>query len=118
MLEAGGLSTTTVNTGEQWDAPNGWAPLHWVAIRGLERYGEEALARDIGTRFLASVEAVYAAEGKRVEKYAVDGDATGGGGGEYPLQDGFGWTNAVTSKLLDRYASSGSESGEETTCHE
>jgi alpha,alpha-trehalase len=118
LLEAGGLSTTTVNTGEQWDAPNGWAPLNWVAIRGLERYGEQALARDIGTRFLASVDAVYAAEGKLVEKYAVDGGATGGGGGEYPLQDGFGWTNAVTSKLLDRYASSESESGEDTTCHE
>ncbi|MNP57522.1 Periplasmic trehalase precursor [compost metagenome] len=26
---------------------------------------------------------------------------TGGGGGEYPLQDGFGWTNGVTLKMLD-----------------
>jgi alpha,alpha-trehalase len=117
LLEAGGLSTTTVNTGEQWDAPNGWAPLNWIAIRGLERYGQDALARDIGTRFLASVEAVYAAEGKLVEKYDVEGGATGGGG-EYPLQDGFGWTNAVTLKLLDRYRASESGSDEGAMCHE
>ncbi|HTV19513.1 MAG TPA: alpha,alpha-trehalase TreA [Polyangiaceae bacterium] len=117
LLQPGGLSTTTVNTGEQWDAPNGWAPLEWVAIRGLERYGEDELAREIGTRFLASVEDVYAREGKLVEKYDVEGGAGGGGGGEYPLQDGFGWSNAVTLKLLDRYAS-GASAEQETTCHD
>jgi alpha,alpha-trehalase len=106
LLAAGGLSTSTIDTGEQWDAPNGWAPLQWIAVAGLERYGAKALAREVGTRFLSSVEAVYAAEGKLVEKYDVEAGATGGGGGEYPLQDGFGWTNAVTLLLLDRYASS------------
>jgi alpha,alpha-trehalase len=106
LLAAGGLSTSTINTGEQWDAPNGWAPLQWIAVEGLERYGAKALARDVGNRFLSSVEAVYAAEGKLVEKYDVEAGATGGGGGEYPLQDGFGWTNGVTLMLLDRYASS------------
>jgi alpha,alpha-trehalase len=105
LLQAGGLSTSTVDTGEQWDAPNGWAPLQWIAVAGLERYGQQTLAREIGTRFLSSVEAVYAAEGKLVEKYDVDAGATGGGGGEYPLQDGFGWTNGVTLMLLDQYGS-------------
>ncbi|WP_306170920.1 trehalase family glycosidase, partial [Burkholderia pseudomallei] len=57
---------------------------------------------DIGTRFLADVKGVYAAQGKLVEKYIVEGTG-GGGGGEYPLQDGFGWTNGVTLKLLDLY---------------
>lgn len=118
LLEAGGLSTTTVSTGEQWDAPNGWAPLNWVAIAGLERYGQDALAREIGTRFLASVEAVYAAEGKLVEKYDVEAGSSGGGGGEYPLQDGFGWTNAVTLKLLARYSSGETGPGQDATCHE
>jgi alpha,alpha-trehalase len=103
LLQAGGLSASTVHTGQQWDAPNGWAPLQWIAVAGLERYDEQALAREVGTRFLSSVEAVYAAEGKLVEKYDVDAGATGGGGGEYPLQDGFGWTNGVTLMLLDRY---------------
>ncbi|MGU0160045.1 trehalase family glycosidase [Escherichia coli] len=30
----------------------------------------------------------------------VSTTGTGGGGGEYPLQDGFGWTNGVTLKML------------------
>ncbi len=32
LLKNGGFVTTTKNTGEQWDAPNGWAPLQWLAI--------------------------------------------------------------------------------------
>lgn len=104
LLQPGGLATTTQNTGQQWDAPNGWAPLQWIAIEGLRRYGEAALAKDIGTRFLADVKRVYATEGKLVEKYVVEGAGEGGGGGgEYPLQDGFGWTNGVTLKLLGLY---------------
>ncbi|CAB3755226.1 trehalase [Burkholderia sp. MSh2] len=103
LLRPGGLATTTANTGQQWDAPNGWAPLQWIAIEGLRRYGEPALAKEIGTRFLAGVQHVYATEGKLVEKYVVEGAGMGGGGGgEYPLQDGFGWTNGVTLKLLER----------------
>ncbi|MBU9222014.1 alpha,alpha-trehalase TreA [Burkholderia multivorans] len=104
LLQPGGLATTTETTGQQWDAPNGWAPLQWIAIEGLRRYGEPALAKDIGTRFLADVKHVYATEGKLVEKYVVEGAGQGGGGGgEYPLQDGFGWTNGVTLKLLELY---------------
>ncbi|WP_323121331.1 alpha,alpha-trehalase TreA [Burkholderia alba] len=104
LLQPGGLATTTYNTTQQWDAPNGWAPLHWIALVGLQRYGDRALAKDIGTRFLTDVKGVYASQGKLVEKYVVEGAGTGGGGGgEYPLQDGFGWTNGVTLKLLDLY---------------
>ncbi|WMJ71235.1 alpha,alpha-trehalase TreA [Stenotrophomonas sp. 24(2023)] len=102
LLRSGGLLTTTVNTGQQWDAPNGWAPLQWIAVEGLQRYGQQGLARQIGVRFLRTVQAVYDRDGKLVEKYVVDGSATGGGGGEYPLQDGFGWSNGVTLALLDR----------------
>ena len=73
-----------------------------LAIAGLERYGQQELADEIGLRFLSSIEAVYAAEGKLVEKYDVSGGSVGGGG-EYPLQDGFGWSNAVALLLLDRH---------------
>lgn len=105
LLKERGLATTTFQTGQQWDAPNGWAPLHWLTIEGARRYGRDDLAKDVGTRFLADVKQVYAAQQKLVEKYVVEGpNAGGGGGGEYPLQDGFGWTNGVTLKLLDRYA--------------
>jgi alpha,alpha-trehalase len=105
LLEPRGLATTTIQTGQQWDAPNGWAPLHWLAIEGARHYGDRPFAKEVGTRFLADVKQVYASDRKLVEKYVVEGpNAGGGGGGEYPLQDGFGWTNGVTLKLLDLYA--------------
>ena len=104
LLKPGGLVTTTVNNGQQWDAPNGWAPLQWVAVEGLEHYKQPKLAQQIGQRFLQNVQATYDKEHKLVEKYVVEGaQLGGGGGGEYPLQDGFGWTNGVTLKLLDKY---------------
>lgn len=117
LLQSGGLAASTLATGQQWDAPNGWAPHQWVAIAGLERYGQDELAGEIGERFLASIEAVYAADGKLVEKYDVGaGSGSLGGGGEYPLQDGFGWSNALALLLLDRHrsAESGAESAADT----
>ena len=88
-----------MDTGQQWDDPNGWAPLQWVAITGLERYGETTLARRIAAHWLASVTREYDASGKLLEKYNVV-QRLPGGGGEYPLQDGFGWTNGVTRALI------------------
>ena len=104
LLAAGGVRTTEQASQQQWDRSNGWAPLQWMAARGLIRYGDRTLGREIAHRWLATVAAVYEREFKLVEKYALhrDVDATrGGGGGEYPLQDGFGWTNGVVRKLLD-----------------
>jgi alpha,alpha-trehalase len=103
LLAAGGFATTEAGYGEQWDWPNGWAPLQWMAIAGLRHYGGAVAADEIARRWLRTVSCVYEAESKLVEKYSlvhVDGTAKGGGGGEYPLQDGFGWTNGVTRKLL------------------
>lgn len=102
LLAPGGLRTTPLRTGQQWDAPNGWAPLQWIAIAGLEKNGERALAKEIAWRWLATVTAAYADTGKMLEKYDVE-ERKPGGGGEYPTQDGFGWTNGVTSALLERY---------------
>lgn len=100
LLAPGGLRTTAERTGQQWDAPNGWAPLQWVAVSGLRRYGEDALAGEIAKRWLATVEREYKASGKMLEKYDVE-EAKAGGGGEYPTQDGFGWTNGVTRALME-----------------
>lgn len=100
LLAPGGLRTTTVRTGQQWDTPNGWAPLQWIAVSGLRRYGEDALAAEISKRWLATVEREYQASGKMLEKYDVE-EAKAGGGGEYPTQDGFGWTNGVTRALME-----------------
>jgi len=95
FLKPGGLVTTLYGNGQQWDSPNGWAPLQWVAVEGLRRYGFDELADEITTRWMALVERVYDHSHKLVEKYnVVDGNGLGGGG-EYVLQDGFGWTNGV-----------------------
>lgn len=101
LLQPGGLATTSVKSGQQWDAPNGWAPLQWVATSGLQNYGQNDVAMDVTWRFLTNVQHTYDREKKLVEKYDVSSTGTGGGGGEYPLQDGFGWTNGVTLKMLD-----------------
>lgn len=99
LLAPGGLRTTVVRSGQQWDAPNGWAPLQWVAVSGLRQYGETELSDDIAARWMGTVSRVYAETGKLLEKYDIE-ESRAGGGGEYPLQDGFGWTNGVASALL------------------
>ncbi|PLZ00258.1 alpha,alpha-trehalase [Burkholderia sp. WAC0059] len=105
LLAAGGIRTTEQKSPQQWDSSNGWAPLQWMAVRGLIRYGERTLGLEIAHRWLATVSALYERECKLVEKYALHADvgATGGSGGEYPLQDGFGWTNGVIRKLLHEH---------------
>ncbi|VVE20074.1 alpha,alpha-trehalase [Pandoraea iniqua] len=108
LIAAGGLRTSEASMQtsslQQWDPPNGWAPLQWIAIHGLRKYGENRLATDIAHRWLATVGALYTRESKLVEKYSLHTSdamcACGGGGGEYPLQDGFGWTNGVVRRLL------------------
>ena len=101
FLKPGGLITTVNTTGEQWDAPNGWAPLQWMAIRGLRNYRQPKLADLIRARWVAENLRIYKATGKMVEKYDVMNTAAAKGG-EYPNQDGFGWTNGVLLRLLSK----------------
>jgi alpha,alpha-trehalase len=77
--------------------------LQWIAVSGLRDYGQKALAETVACRWLATVVAAYRQSGKLVEKYDVVDPSRRGGGGEYPLQDGFGWTNGVARKLLSLY---------------
>ena len=99
LVGQGGVRATLIPSGQQWDEPNGWAPHQWVAIQGLRAYGETALADRIKAGWLAGVTREYRSSGKLLEKYDV-AERRPGGGGEYPNQDGFGWTNGVTRALL------------------
>jgi alpha,alpha-trehalase len=103
LLKPGGIVATTLDTGQQWDWPNGWAPLQWIAVEGLSRYGQNQLAETIACRWMVNVSGVYRSTGKLVEKYDVIATNQPGGGGEYPTQDGFGWTNGVMLKLMALY---------------
>jgi alpha,alpha-trehalase len=101
FLKPGGLVTTLHDTGQQWDAPNGWAPLQWTSIVGLRNYGLTKEANEIKQRWVAANLLVYDKSEKMVEKYNVVDQRGDGGGGEYLLQDGFGWTNGVLLQLLN-----------------
>jgi alpha,alpha-trehalase len=103
LLKTGGIVATTLDTGQQWDAPNGWAPLQWIAVAGLTQYGRNALAEQVACRWMVNVSRVYRQTGKLLEKYDVITTDRPGGGGEYPTQDGFGWTNGVMRKLMALY---------------
>ena len=104
LLDVGGLATTLVESGQQWDAPNGWAPLQWIAVAGLRNYGFDVLAHQIAGHWVHENIAGYRRYAKLVEKYNVTtpgGDE--GGGGEYATQIGFGWTNGVLVALTSLY---------------
>ncbi len=100
FLKPGGLVTTLYKTGQQWDAPNGWAPLQYMAVAGLQHYGYGALANRIKRNWMQLCERVFENTGKMMEKYNVEDISLSAGGGEYPNQDGFGWTNGVYLAFL------------------
>lgn len=99
FLAPGGFVTTLMASGQQWDAPNGWPPLEWLAIEGARRYGRVDVADSARTRWLALNRRVFRTTGKMTEKYDVIESTRAAGGGEYPTQDGFGWTNGVALAL-------------------
>ena len=103
FLQPGGLTSTLETTGQQWDAPNGWAPLQWTTIAGLENYGYGALAGDIARRWIRLNADVFKRTGKLMEKYNVVDTGLEAGGGEYTGQDGFGWTNGVLLALMKKF---------------
>ncbi|MDQ5972269.1 MAG: Alpha,alpha-trehalase [Patescibacteria group bacterium] len=113
----GGLSTTdqqfnqrlpgqlpgTGNTPTQWAYPNGWAPLQFFVIKGLERYGYHDDARRIAMKWLKTNLDWFNDEHVFLEKYNVVNPDKPPAKGVYPSQTGFGWTNAVFERLCQDY---------------
>ena len=103
--QPGGLQTSTVASGNQWDAPFGWAPLQLIAVQGLRRYGFSEAADRIAMKFLSLVRDEYLKSGTIVEKYDVvrrTAEVSGGIRFGYRSNEaGFGWTNAVFTALFD-----------------
>jgi alpha,alpha-trehalase len=102
----GGLQTSANQSGNQWDAPFGWAPLELLAVEGLRRYGYNQDADRISTEFLSMVLEQYSKSGRIVEKYDVvrrNADLNGEiRFGYLSNEAGFGWTNAAVTALLDQ----------------
>lgn len=105
QLEApGGVLTSTRRTGNQWDAPFGWAPLQMMAVEGLRRYGYEAAADRLSAKFVGLVYKEFREHGVILEKYdLVQRESDVSAGIQYGYSEnvvGFGWTNAVVLRLL------------------
>ncbi len=101
FLKPGGMTTTLSLSGQQWDAPNGWAPLQWVTFIGLLNYGFNELAEKLKNNWLNANKEVFYNSGKMTEKYNVWSNSVVAQGGEYPNQDGFGWTNGVYLSMIN-----------------
>ncbi|XP_034249125.1 trehalase-like isoform X2 [Thrips palmi] len=102
----GGMPTSLIMTGEQWDFPNCWSPLQGILIQGLHNtgdHGAQRLALELARRWLAANYKGFMENHQMYEKYEVEIVGRCGGGGEYAPQAGFGWTNGVCFELLDQY---------------
>lgn len=106
LLRAAGIATSLTNSSQQWDFPNGWAPLQHMIVEGLVRSGlEEAksLAKDIAIRWIRTNYVTYKKVNAMHEKYDVSKCGEFGGGGEYVPQTGFGWSNGVVLAFLEEF---------------
>ncbi len=81
LLTPGGIMATEYETGEQWDKPNGWAPLQWMAIQGFKLYGDDMLGDEIAHNWLKTVNHFYQEHHKLIEKYHISGGTPREGGG-------------------------------------
>ncbi|XP_044759539.1 trehalase-like [Coccinella septempunctata] len=99
----GGIPNSLNNTGEQWDFPMAWAPSQSIVIQGLRRSGQkdaQQLAKTLAGRWLMSNLMAYKRTGEMYEKYDAVHPGQAGGGGEYSVQTGFGWTNGVALEFI------------------
>ena len=95
LLKSGGITTSANKTRQRWDAPNGWAPLQWITLVGLDNYGYKEDALELAKRWTSLNEKVYKDTGKMRDKYNVEDLSLEAGGKEYDVQDGYGWSNGV-----------------------
>jgi alpha,alpha-trehalase len=100
---SGGLQTSTRESGSQWDAPFGWAPMQLIAVEGLRRYGFDEAANRVSVNFLSLVLKEFVAHNTIVEKYNVVSRSSSLGAGlrfGYGSNEiGFGWTNGAFTEL-------------------
>lgn len=108
----GGLATTdAIQIGrfipgaipEQWAYPNGWAPLHLLVVKGLQKYGYKDDARRIALKWLRTNLDWFNNQGVFLEKYNVVHPSEPPAKGVYPSQLGFGWTNAAFEYFCQSY---------------
>uniref|UniRef100_A0A2P2HXY8 Trehalase n=1 Tax=Hirondellea gigas TaxID=1518452 RepID=A0A2P2HXY8_9CRUS len=104
----GGVPTSTQNTGQQWDFPNAWAPLQHLVVMALRENRDlheeaDAISLQLAEKWIQSNWQGYEDVKAMFEKYNVEIIGAPGGGGEYDVQVGFGWTNGVALRFLNDF---------------
>lgn len=84
---------------KQWAWPNGWAPLIWITIQGLVRYGYSNEAKRIALKWVNLVNDIFLSTNNIYEKYDVVRGCRARSD-RYPDQHGFGWTNSIFLRCL------------------
>jgi len=106
LLQIGGVLTTQMGSGQQWDSPNAWAPHQSLLVQTLLQLNTQEsnmLAQTVALRFLNAIYIGYQSTQMMHEKYNAFIPGAPGSGGEYPPQIGFGWTNGVALEFLNLY---------------
>ena len=99
---AGVPFSNVVNSPEQWDYSNIWAPNQYDVIMLLEKFNKE-LALSFAKKFFSTVYLGWLKTGMIFEKYSTINMGERGSGGEYLVQSGFGWTNGTIISLIDLF---------------
>uniref|UniRef100_A0AAG5DU88 Trehalase n=1 Tax=Anopheles atroparvus TaxID=41427 RepID=A0AAG5DU88_ANOAO len=103
----GGVPNTLQNTNEQWDFPNVWAPMQHMLVMGLDSLDNsdaKEMAFRWAQRWVRGNYITYNKTHAMFEKYDAQELGGHGGGGEYDVQTGFGWTNGAAMDLMNKYA--------------
>jgi len=113
LNQSGGIPSSLKRTDQQWDMPNVWPPLVELTTTALENTQTDTgrnLAREVAGKYLRNVAKSFANTGAIFEKYNCEEEGKPGSGGEYDVQEGFGWTNGVALSLLAKYPTLSSSS--------
>lgn len=103
---AGGIPASLTKSGEQWDYPNAWPPLVSIVVDSMEALGSaegNEMAFKVAQNWVRACRKGFLDNGQMFEKYDVETPGVVGGGGEYTVQDGFGWSNGVVLEFLAKY---------------
>lgn len=87
----------------QWDFPNGWAPLQYIAIEGLRKYNYSKESFRIALKYVETVTSIYETTGQVWEKYNVLNGSIDVAN-EYEMPAMLGWSAGVfiyANHLLD-----------------
>jgi alpha,alpha-trehalase len=112
FTEKGGLTATSIQQVSQlvpgtmkvqWAHPNGWAPLQFIVVEALKRYGYYDEAEKVARQWLKTNLDWFSKHGEFIEKYNVVNPDKLPAAGLYPSQKGFGWTNAVFERFCQDY---------------